>query len=302
MTPQTSTDQLITPVTVIGLGPMGVPLADALLARDHRPTVFNRTPGKDTALLARGATGAATAADAVAASPLTLLCLKDYDAMYAILGAAGDALKGRVLVNLGSGTPEEARRAARWAAERGAEYLDGAIMVPPPMVGAPGSVFLYSGPREVFDRHRELLAALGDPRYLGSDPGLAVLHNTALLEIMYATMNGVLHATALVASAGVPAADFAELALGWFMPSVVNSTLAEEVAELGSGNYPGDAGTMEMNLAALEHIVRTSAEQGVHTDQPALMRAVAERAIAQGHGGDNYLAVYEVFRRAAAVG
>ncbi len=56
---------------------------------------------------------------------------------------------------------------------------------------------------------------------------------------------------------------------------------------------------MEMNLQALEHITRTSVEQGVHSDQPRLMKAIAEEAIAAGHGGENYLAVFEVFRKAA---
>ncbi len=40
------------------------------------------------------------------------MCLKDYETMYEVFGSAGDALRGRVLVNLNSGTPEEARAAA----------------------------------------------------------------------------------------------------------------------------------------------------------------------------------------------
>ncbi len=61
---------------------------------------------------------------------------------------------------------------AGWAAERGVSYLDGAIMVPPPMVGQPGSVFLYSGSREVFDEHRRRRA--GDRGRHGGKSYLAV--------------------------------------------------------------------------------------------------------------------------------
>jgi 3-hydroxyisobutyrate dehydrogenase-like beta-hydroxyacid dehydrogenase len=57
-----------------------------------------------------------------------------------VLDSTGDTLQGRVLVNLDSGTPTEAHEAAGRATERGAEYLDGAIMVPPPLVGHPESV------------------------------------------------------------------------------------------------------------------------------------------------------------------
>ncbi|MEU0992044.1 NAD(P)-binding domain-containing protein [Streptomyces sp. NPDC005953] len=301
MTNQRSTSPQHTPVTVLGLGPMGLALAEALGDHGHATTVWNRTPEKADGLVAKGTRRARTVAEAVSASPVTILCLKDYATMYAVLESAGDALEGRVLVNLNSGTPTEAHAAVTWATSRGAAYLDGAIMVPPPLVGHPESVFLYSGPQDVFDEHRATLASMGSPRYLGSDPSLAVLYNAALLDLMYATINGFLHATALVGSANVSAVTFADLALNWFMPSVVDSTLAEQAPDLDKGNYPGDVGTMEMNLNALEHITRTCVEQGVHSDQPRLMKEIAERAIAEGHGGKNYLAVFEVFKRATRV-
>ncbi|MFI0933131.1 NAD(P)-dependent oxidoreductase [Streptomyces sp. NPDC021019] len=302
MTHQTSTRSQDNPDTVIGLGPMGLALAGALLKNGHPTTVWNRTPEKARDLVARGARLAASVADAVAAGPLTVVCLKDYATLYEVLDPAGDAAAGRTLVNLNSGTPNEAHAAASWAAERGVTYLDGAVMVPPPLVGDPGSVFLFSGPREVFDAHRATLASLGAPRYLGSDPGLAVLHNAALLGLMYATMNGFLHATALVGSAGVRAAEFADLAVNWFLPTVVDATLVEQAPDLDAGHYPGDLGTMHMNLNALEHIALTCEEQGVHAGQPRLMREIAAQAIEDGHGGSNYLAVFEVFKKAAERG
>ncbi len=43
-------------VTVVGLGPMGRALAGAFLAAGVRTTVWNRTPGRDTELVAEGRT------------------------------------------------------------------------------------------------------------------------------------------------------------------------------------------------------------------------------------------------------
>ncbi|MFC9975733.1 NAD(P)-dependent oxidoreductase [Spirillospora sp. NPDC127200] len=289
-----------TAVTVIGLGPMGTALARTLLGKGRSLTVWNRTPGKADGLVAEGAHRAATVADAVAASPVTIVCLNDYATMYQVFPSTG-ALSGHALVNLNSGTPAEAREAAGWAAERGLDYLDGAIMVPPFLIGHQGSVLLYSGGGDVLDRHREILADLGDPRHLGADPGLAVLFNTALLGMMYSTLNGFLHAAALAASADVPVAEFSDIALGWFMPVVLDpASLAEQAPNLDKGAYPGDQGTMQMNLNALEHIARTSVEQGVHAAQPQLMKQLAEQAIARGHGAENYFALFEMLKSPGA--
>ncbi|CAM4520352.1 NAD(P)-binding domain-containing protein [Nocardia ninae] len=287
-------------VTVVGLGPMGIALAETLLQQGHSLTVWNRTPGKADGLIARGVHRAGSITEAISASAVTLLCLKDYDTVYDIFDAADDALRGSVLVNLNSGTPSEAHAAAEWAAKAGADYLDGAIMVPPFLVGNPESVFLYSGSREVFDKHHATLATLGNPRYLGADTGLAVLYNTALLDLMYATINGFLHAAALVGSANVAAETFAELALDWFLPFVVTPYLVQQAPNLDKANYPGDFGTMEMNLNGLEHIIRTSVEQGIQPDLPQLMRAFGERASAEGYRTNNYLSVFEVFKRSTS--
>jgi 3-hydroxyisobutyrate dehydrogenase-like beta-hydroxyacid dehydrogenase len=281
---------------------MGKALAENLLRKGHPLTVWNRSPEKADDLVAKGARRARTVAEAVTASPLTLVCLTDYATMYQVLEPAAEALAGRSLINLNSGTPAEARAAVTWSRERGVGYLDGAVMVPPPMVGEPGAVFLYSGSQAVFERHAEPLTSLGDPRYLGEDPGLAVLHNTAMLDMMYTTLNGWLHATALVGSAGVSAQEFAELALGWFMPVVVDyAALAQRAPDLDAGHYPGTLNTLEMNLNALDHITRTSEEQGVHSDHPRLMKEIAERALAEGHGGENYLSVHELFKKATPI-
>lgn len=282
---------------MLGLGPMGSALAEAFLRKDRSLTVWNRTSSKADDLVARGARRAATVADAVAASPVTIMCLSDYATMYQVFDLT-DVPGSRTLVNLNGGTPAEARAAATWAAERGLGYLDGAIMVPPPLVGHDGSVLLYDGPRDVFDQHQATLADLGDPRYLGADPGLAVLFNTAMLGMMYATMNGFLHAAALAESANVPVSEFAEIALGWFMPVVLDPAgLAEEAPNMDKGIYPGDLGNLEMNRNALEHITRTSEEQGVDIEQPRLMQQLAEQAITQGHGADSYFALFEIFKR-----
>ncbi|HWN31608.1 MAG TPA: NAD(P)-binding domain-containing protein, partial [Pseudonocardia sp.] len=63
-------------VTVLGLGEMGTAVAAAFLAGGHPTTVWNRSPARATALLRLGARRAATAREAVAASPLVVISVR----------------------------------------------------------------------------------------------------------------------------------------------------------------------------------------------------------------------------------
>nr|8JYT_A Chain A, ancestra imine reductase [synthetic construct]8JYT_B Chain B, ancestra imine reductase [synthetic construct]8JYT_C Chain C, ancestra imine reductase [synthetic construct]8JYT_D Chain D, ancestra imine reductase [synthetic construct] len=284
------------PVTVIGLGPMGQAMAGAFLAAGHPVTVWNRTPSKADALVAQGAVRAATVAEALAASELVVLSLTDYDAMYAILEPAADALAGRVLVNLSSDTPERAREAAAWAAEHGARYLTGGVMVPPPGIGTPEAYVFYSGPREVFEAHRATLAVLGGTDYVGEDPGLAQLYYQAQLDIFWTTMTAYLHATALVGSEGVPAEEFLPYATEMFD----SMSFLEEMAEqIDAGEYPGDEDTLAMGAAGVDHIVHASRDAGIDTALPEAVKALFRRAIAAGHGEDSFTSLIEVLRKPA---
>lgn len=65
---------------------MGSALAQAFLMEGSRTTVWNRTPDKAETLAAQGAVAAGTVAEAIAASPLIVICVLDDVAVQKILG------------------------------------------------------------------------------------------------------------------------------------------------------------------------------------------------------------------------
>jgi 3-hydroxyisobutyrate dehydrogenase-like beta-hydroxyacid dehydrogenase len=293
----------LVPVTVIGLGPMGRAMAGALMRAGHPVTVWNRTPRRADELVAEGARLAPTPAAAVAAGDLTILSLTDYQAMYDILGPVVEdpqhagVLAGRVLVNLSSDTPDASREAAAWAARHGAGFVTGGVMVPAPAIGNLGAYVFYSGPREVFDAHEPALKLIGEPKYLGSDPGLAQLFYQAHLDVFLTALSSLLHATALVTAAGVPAAEFLPGALSTLtdIPAMIGD--GEELAHrLEAGEHPGDLSTASMMGATADHIVRTSEKTGIDLELPKAVRSHYDQAIAAGHGTKNWTALYEVIK------
>ncbi|TLW94574.1 NAD(P)-dependent oxidoreductase [Saccharomonospora piscinae] len=285
------------PVTVIGLGPMGQAMTRALLAAGHPVTVWNRTASRADAVVAEGATRADTVAEALAATHVAVLSLTDYQAMYDILGAAPDALAGRLVVNLSSDTPHRSTEAAQWLATLGARLLVGGIMVPAELVGTEQSYVFYSGSRDDFRTHETTLSVLGRADYRGADHALAQLYYQAQLDIFLTSLAAYLHATAMLRAAGVPAPVFAPYAREMFdMTSYFLDGVPEEIER---GEYPGDAATATMMGATAEHIVGASEDAGVDTTLPRAVLSYYRRAIEAGHGAHGWPSLYEVISRPA---
>ncbi|MGA5068972.1 NAD(P)-dependent oxidoreductase [Streptomyces exfoliatus] len=286
-------------VTVIGLGPMGQAMAGAFLDRGYDVTVWNRTASRADDLVARGAVLAPDVKEALASHELVILSLTDYDAMYAVLEPAAAALTGRTLVNLSSDTPEKARDAARWAAEQGAVQLTGGVTVPPSGIGQAESSTFYSGPRDVFDRHRPALEVItGRTDHRGEDPGLAALMYQIGMVMFWTSMLSYWQAIALADANGLTAADILPHAVetanslpGFF------SFYAERI---DAGRHVGDVDRLAMGMASVEHVLHTNADAGVDTTLPAAVVELARRGMDAGHAADSFSSLVGLMKKAGA--
>ncbi|GLZ39354.1 6-phosphogluconate dehydrogenase [Actinokineospora sp. NBRC 105648] len=274
---------------------MGQALAGAFLRAGHPTTVWNRTPARADTLVAQGAVCADTVARAVAASPVVIVCVIDYDAVHAIVDPVADQLAGRVLVNLTSDSPDRARTTAAWAADRRVDYLDGSIMTPTTTIGGPAALVLYSGPAEVYARSRAVLASIGgSAAHLGADPGRAAAHDVALLDLFWTTMSGLTHAFALARAEGITAADLAPYAAGIVGLLTGQGVIADFAANVDAGTHPGTTSAIDSAAAGMRHIAHAARSRGIDTGVLDAALAVADRAIDTGHGGDAFSRLVDV--------
>lgn len=292
-----TTESATSPVTVIGLGPMGQAMARALLAAGHPVTVWNRTASRAEGVVADGATLAANPSGAVRASPLVILSLTDYRAMDDVLGPVAGDLRGRTIVNLSSESPSRTRTAASWAAEHGAELVVGGVMVPPPMVGTPAASVYLSGSQNAFERYREVLALIGELRYLGADPGLAQLMYLAHLDVFLTGLSAIAHATALLGAAGLAASDVMPglLEMLGATPSMVAEG-EQPWTQIDNDDYPGELSTATMMGATADHIVLASEEVGIDLTLPRAVQGHYRRVTDDGHGQDSWTRIIEGIR------
>lgn len=282
-----------TDVSVLGLGAMGSALATALLDAGRSVTLWNRTPGRAKDLAARGAGAADSVPAAVLASPVVIACLLDHSSVEETLGLAAGELRGRTLVNVTTTTPNEARALASWAVEHGIDYLDGAIMAVPAMIGSRAGQIFYSGSRAAYDALLPTLDVWATSEFHGEDAGRASLVDLAMLSGMYQMFTGFFHGAAMAATIGMSAADFAARQAPFL--AAMTEELAGYAKVIDGGDYTV-AGQQSLEFSDLSHIVRASEEQGIDPAPIAAVQALISRQIDAGHGSEGLPRVIESLR------
>ncbi|GGR50409.1 NAD(P)-dependent oxidoreductase [Streptomyces roseolus] len=285
------------PVTLLGLGAMGTALARTWLAAGHPLTVWNRSAARTEPLVAEGAKAAATAAQAVAAGDLVIVCLLDDASVEEALKDTD--LTGKDLVNLTTTTPAQARGRAAWATARGARYLDGGIMAVPPMIGVPeaGGYVFYSGAPDLFETHEKTLAVPAGTRFVGADPGHAALHDVALLSAMYGMFAGTAHAFALIREESIDPIAFAPLLAEW-ITAMADPHIAQTADQLTTGDYTTNVvSNLGMQTAGTPTFLATAAEQGVSPELLNPYFALMRRRLAEGSPSEDLTGVVDLLRR-----
>jgi 2-hydroxy-3-oxopropionate reductase len=149
----------------IGLGAMGAPMAQNLLARGHDLTVFARCEEAMAPLVALGARPASSPAAAAAESDITITMVFDTTSVEDVtLGAGGvaeGARPGSIVVDHSTIVPDGARRIASALLERGIAMLDAPVSGGA-MAAASGTLsIMVGGDEAVLDRARPALECYG---------------------------------------------------------------------------------------------------------------------------------------------
>jgi 3-hydroxyisobutyrate dehydrogenase-like beta-hydroxyacid dehydrogenase len=283
-------------VTVIGLGNMGTALARTLVEAGHPTTVWNRTEAKSAPIGEIGATIAASPAEAIAASPVTIFSLLDYGTVHDVLGhpditaAAGD----KTLVNLTSGAPEEAHRLAEVVADLGARYLDGNIEVAPEVIGTSGSLICCSGEKAVFDHAQPCLVTFGENlRYRGSDYGAGNALFLAGTSVHAAELLGAFLGAAYVSRYGV---DFATFVSETAFSPDVKGYLHEVDAHVRSGDYAATSASVGVWQDAMGALARDMVEaKGFDNPLFNAVLTILGDAVTEGHADDELAVMYKRF-------
>ena len=174
-------------VAVIGLGAMGSRIAGRLLDAGHDVVVWNRTPAKAEPLVERGATGAATPADAVRRAEAVLTMVADPDALREVTdgpdGLAAGAGEGMTVIEMSTVGPAAVASLAD-ALPSGTGLLDAPVLGSVTEAEGGSLNVFVGGPAALVERWTPLLEALGTVHHvgpLGAGAAAKLVANTTLV-------------------------------------------------------------------------------------------------------------------------
>ena len=277
-------------VSVIGIGDMGSALAEALLAKGHGVTVWNRTASKCAALAEAGASVAASVPEAAAAAEVIVVCVLDHDATVSLLQSddVARSLRGKLLVQLSTVTAEDSRALGSWAEENGIEYLDGSILGYRQDVLSNDCPVVYSGPKSLFDAHESVLSAMGGkPRFVSEAIGGAPTFDKSIYAEHYGSMLAFFHGAAICHAAGFPLETYLELTV-----ADGDRTRARFGEMLVKRSY--DGGAFDVDVAAYEHVTKLDEKLGIDAAFSKTVASYLDRALAEGRGHQELAALFEL--------
>lgn len=149
----------------IGLGNLGTPIAENLLANAKQLYVFNRTAVKAKSLVEKGAVLCRSVKELASLCDIVFSIVSDDAALKAITtsdeGIAANLKVGGVHVSISTILPATAKELSAWHKQYNNHYLASPVMGRPEAARAGKLNFLVSGEKEVIEKAKPLLLQAG---------------------------------------------------------------------------------------------------------------------------------------------
>lgn len=207
-------------ISFIGIGLMGAPMAENLIAAGYPLTVWNRTAAK-CAPFAERATIAASVEQAAKAADIVIVMLENGAAVEQVLveqGLIANLAPGSVVIDMSSAPPTMARAHAALCAARDIGYLDAPVSGGTVGAAEAALSIMAGGDGDTLEQVRAVLETLGRVTHIGPVGAgqLAKLANQAIVGI---TIGAVSEALLLAAKGGADPVAVREALMGGFASS-----------------------------------------------------------------------------------
>ena len=204
-----------TTVGFIGLGVIGMPMAERLLEQGLPLVVWNRTAEKTETLVRRGAVQAPSPRELAARVGVVITMLTDGPALEGVAlgpdGVAAGLACGKVHCDMSTIDPETSRRLAAHYAARGVHFVHAPVLGSKRAATAGALLIFAGGPREGIHACEPVFAALGKKTWHWEEAPKATCVKLACNLLLGGMMELFSESLLLAARAGVAPATMLEV-------------------------------------------------------------------------------------------
>ena len=242
----------------IGLGRMGSAMAANLVRAGHEVTVFNRTPGKSSALVALGAQEAATLAGACRGETVITMLADDEAAANIAMGSGGlleNLSKGAIHLSMSTISVAMSDRLAQAHAQSGQRYVAAPVFGRPDMAAAAKLFIVAAGDPEAIDTCRSVFDALGQKTStIGGVPSAANLVKLTANFLQAAVIESLGEAIALIGKAGIDRRAYVDLLTSTIFTAPAYKIFGPLIADgtFGTAAFAAPLGYKDIRLALAE--------------------------------------------------
>lgn len=276
-------------VALLGLGLMGSGMAGRLLQAGFPLSLYNRN--REKCLPFTGAFIASTPREAAARSQVILGMVANDNASRAVWlgdnGALSGAAPGSLLIECSTLTVQWIQQLASKAAERGCQFLDAPVTGTKPHAAAGELLFLVGGSAQTLEAARPVFSVLGrDSIHLGptGSGALMKLINNFVCGVQAASFA---EAISLIQAGGLDLTRAVAILNGGAPGSGITKRMADRMA--ANDFAPNFA--LRWMAKDLGYAIESGASKGVPLQTASAAMAVFQRAIAEGHGDEDFSAV-----------
>jgi len=283
-------------VGFIGIGLMGLPMAQRLLEAGVSLTVYNRTPGKLEGLKELGAAIAPTPTALIHDCDCIILMLTHAAAVREILLSDPNRayLMGKTVIQMSTIAPSESRAIDEEVIAAGGEYLEAPVLGSIPEATAGKLIVMVGGTPEQFETYQPILSHFGSTVRLIGSVGTASALKLALNQLIGSLTCAFATSLSFIQQEGVDVEQFMKILRG---SALYAPTFDKKLQRMLDQNY-ANPNFPTKHLAKDMKLFQAEAEPlGLDIHLPAAVNQILLEAINRGFAEEDYCALFAVMNQ-----
>ncbi|NII81234.1 MULTISPECIES: NAD(P)-dependent oxidoreductase [unclassified Pedobacter] len=270
----------------IGLGNMGIPMAEQLIKGGYAVTVYNRSKDKEVSLKEMGASIAKAPKELIVTTDVVIIMVSDDAAIDQIFkgeeGLFSEETSGKIIVNMSTVSPSISKEMAMLCKAKGNFYLDAPVSGSVKQAETGQLVIMVGGEESAFNQVKPILEKMGKLAKLVGANGAGNSAKLAINSLLALYAQGLAETVLFANEQGIRTEDLLELINNAAIGNIFTKIKGDAII---ADNYKA--------AFALKHIVKDlnlAKEEGISSPLAKTARDTFEAAASK-YGEEDIIAV-----------